>query len=321
MRIQLGVIPAEVLLDRRRKVAMGIELPKGSVELPERGRWQTWPGMLASLGFHVGLFLLATGLLTRSSGKENAATETTAHPERQVAMVYLDPPAPKPAPQPVPEPPPEQSVQEQPRTPPSQKELPPPGPESNEVLSPTPAAKTDPATGATQLAEAPEPKSGTAEQDNVISTDPVVKDGPDDLASATAAGEAPRPTMEEEAQRLFGRPTTGTGNRNNALPWASDSTCIPAPAPPDPNSPVVMDSISGQVFDQTGQPLSGAHLQVVGTKYHTFSTISGQYTLAFDVSLVANCRVQVVRVSAPGYRGRDLYLAMGVGNNNVFMER
>ena len=118
-----------------------------------------------------------------------------------------------------------------------------------------------------------------------------------------------------------GRPVTGTGTRNNALPWASDSTCVPDPAPFDPNSPVVLDSIRGVVYDHSGMALSGAHLQVVGTSYHTFSSRGGRYSLVFDVSLVANCRVQVVRVSAGGYRGRDLYLAMGLGNNNVYMDR
>jgi len=236
-------------------------------------------------------------------------------------MVYLEPP---PAPEPVPEArPPEPQPQLPVETvPPSQQELPPPGPESDDVLSPAPARETNTATrDASPEEAAAETRAGSDERDNVISTRRVIEDGPEDLASAAAAKGAEQPTLEEEAQRIFGRPITGTGTRNNALPWASDSTCVPDPTPIDRNAPVVLDSINGVVYDRSGMPLTGAHLQVVGTSHHTFSDGGGRYSLVFDVSLVANCRVQVVRVSAGGYRGRDLYLAMGLGNNNVYMER
>ena len=46
--IHLSVIPSEVLLDRRRKMALGIELPKGVVELPDQGSGRTWPGRPAA---------------------------------------------------------------------------------------------------------------------------------------------------------------------------------------------------------------------------------------------------------------------------------
>ena len=320
--IHMSVIPPEVLLDRRRKVAMGIELPKGAVELPDRGPWRTWPGMAASAVVHAGLFLAAAGLFSGGPGEATTADPTTQS-GREVAMVYLEPP-PAPEPEPVPE---AQPPQPQPQTPvetalPSQQELPPPGPESNEVLSPAPARETNTATRDASPEEATaETRAGSDERDNIISTERVIEDGPEDLASAAAAKGTKGPTLEQEAQRIFGRPVTGTGTRNNALPWASDSTCVPDPTPIDRNSPVVLDSISGVVYDHSGMALGGAHLQVVGTSYHSFSDRGGRYSLVFDVSLVANCRVQVVRVSAGGYRGRDLYLAMGLGNNNVYMER
>ena len=319
--IHLSVIPSEVLLDRRRKMALGIELPKGVVELPDQGSGRTWPGMTASAVVHAGLFLAAAGLF--SGGPGDATTAESTQSDREVAMVYLEPP-PTPEPQPVAE---VQPPQPQPQTPvetalPSQQELPPPGPETDDVLSPAPARETNTATREASPEEAAaEVRAGSDERDNIISTERVIEDGPEDLASAAAAKGAEGATLEQEAQRIFGRPVTGTGTRNNALPWASDSTCVPDPTPLDPESPVVLDSIKGIVYDRSGMALPGAHLQVVGTSYHTFSDGSGRYGLIFDVSLVANCRVQVVRVSAGGYRGRDLYLAMGLGNNNVYMER
>ncbi len=325
--VRFSVIPPEVLMDRRRRLRQGMKLPKGKVEMPERGTWRTWPGLIASVVLHLTFAAAATGLLTRS-GQTEQTPVNTEDSGREVAMVYLEPPpAPAPAPEPeVQEPRPVPPPRPQSITPPSQAELPPPGPESDEIISPAPAPDTDPETVDLASADQPaeveaETTTGTDDETNAISTDRVVKDGPEELAGTVAAATAGQPTQEQEAKRLFGRPTTGTGNRNNALPWASDSTCIPDTRPQDENGPIVLDSIAGQVFDRRGMPLNGAHLQVVGTSYHTFSDGGGLYTLVFDVALVANCRVQVVRVSAPGYRGRDLYLAMGLGDNNVYMDR
>jgi hypothetical protein len=312
-------------MDRRRKVREGIVLPKGHVEMPDKGRLRTWPGLIASFLFHLTFFAAATGLLTKSGNPEQTPTGPREDSGREIAMVYLEPPPVAPAPeveQPPQTPPPQPDI----TTPPSQAELPPPGPETDEVISPAPAPETDPESLDLAAVEEPaevesEPREGADDETNAISTDRVVEDGPEELAGTVAAANAAPASQEEEAKRLFGRPTTGTGNRNNALPWASDSTCIPDPRPQNLDGPVVLDSIAGQVFDRRGAPLTGAHLQVVGTSYHTFSDGGGLYTLVFDVGLVANCRVQVVRVSAPGYRGRDLYLAMGLGENNVYMDR
>jgi hypothetical protein len=324
---RFSVIPPEVLMDRRRKVREGVVLPKGSVEMPDKGRLRTWPGLIASVLFHLTFFAAATGLLATGGKTEDTPTGPAEDSGREVSMVYLEPPPVAPAPTPeVQEAPQTPPPQPEITTPPSQAELPPPGPETDQLISPAPAPETDPATLDLATADDPaeaetEAREGADNETNAISTDRVVEDGPEELAGTVAASTAARASQEQEAKRLFGRPTTGTGNRNNALPWASDSTCIPDPRPQNLDGPVVFDSIAGQVFDRHGVPLTGAHLQVVGTSYHTFSDGGGLYTLAFDVGLVANCRVQVVRVSAPGYRGRDLYLAMGLGENNVYMER
>jgi hypothetical protein len=68
----------------------------------------------------------------------------------------------------------------------------------------------------------------------------------------------------------------------------------------------------GRVLEQNGtRPLAGAHLQILGTPYYAFTDAAGEYVLQFDIGLVEHCRVQLVRVSAPGYATRDLYLGVG----------
>ena len=59
-------------------------------------------------------------------------------------------------------------------------------------------------------------------------------------------------------------------------------------------------------------PVPGAHLQVIGQPYSTFSGSGGQYRLTIPRKLVENCRVQYVRVSAAGYRSRLLPLSLGM---------
>jgi hypothetical protein len=79
----------------------------------------------------------------------------------------------------------------------------------------------------------------------------------------------------------------------------------------NPDGTPVLASVSGVVRDQAGRPLPGAHLQIVGASFATFSDGSGRYRLEFDPSLLQRCRVQLVRVSAAGYRDQSLNLAIG----------
>jgi hypothetical protein len=73
-----------------------------------------------------------------------------------------------------------------------------------------------------------------------------------------------------------------------------------------------MAAIAGRIYHEgTGRPLPGARLQILGTPYGTFANDQGEYRLIFDRSLVNRCRTQAVRVSAPGYRGRDVILYIG----------
>ncbi len=79
----------------------------------------------------------------------------------------------------------------------------------------------------------------------------------------------------------------------------------------NPDGTPVLASVSGIVRDDRGRPLPGAHLQIVGQAFATFSDGQGAYRLEFDPSLLERCRVQIVRVSALGYRDADLHLAVG----------
>jgi hypothetical protein len=127
-------------------------------------------------------------------------------------------------------------------------------------------------------------------------------------------------TLESEARRIFGRPRLAT--RSGAGPqavrpmeaWAPDSErCIPRSTEPrDQASPVQLGMVVGRIFRQdNGQPLAGAHLQMMGTPYVTFTDGKGEYRFRFDLALVDNCRTQYVRVSAEGYESRLLVLVVG----------
>jgi hypothetical protein len=70
--------------------------------------------------------------------------------------------------------------------------------------------------------------------------------------------------------------------------------------------------VTGRIFRQdTGRPLSGAHLQMLGEPYVAFTDANGEYRFRFDLALVDNCRAQYVRVTASGYETRLLVLVVG----------
>ena len=74
----------------------------------------------------------------------------------------------------------------------------------------------------------------------------------------------------------------------------------------------VLASIIGRVLDTDGRtPLAGAHLQIIGTPFNTFSDANGEYHLDFDPRMLAKCRKQIVDVVAPGYARQTLTLSIG----------
>ena len=224
-------------------------------------------------------------------------------PQRQVEMVYLQPPPPKPAPPPPPAP-----------KPPPPKPPPPPPPAAQKPPPPRPRAMAPPPEKAQTR---PEPDANAPpEAKRAEGEEPTDVDKPPGSTSA-----APEATMESEARRIFGRrhlgPAPGAGPRASRpmeayLPDHPEK-CIPQPvAPRDSAGPPQFGVVRGKIFRQdNGRPLVGAHLQMLGTPYVTFTDGSGEYQFRFDLSLVDNCRTQYVRVMAAGYESRLLVLVVG----------
>lgn len=160
----------------------------------------------------------------------------------------------------------------------------------------------------------------------------------DEASAPASVGPAPNeettgePTLESEARRLFGRPSSRlgptAGTRDNR-PWESatispsDGCTLPPEDSSDPTVPKGMAAVAGRIYrEDNGRPLPGARLQILGTPFGTFANDRGEYRLVFDRSLVDRCRTQAVRVSAPGYQGRDVILFVGsTPNGDVPLRR
>lgn len=251
--------------------------------LPSRRR--PWAPTFASAALHLLVLALAAGLSRKESAVESAVEPSRPEAPR-VDMIYMPPPPMEPE-RPQPAPP-------RPRRPPPPLQRTDPEPEPN---APPEAV---PVTGAEQATE--ETAAGSDEAEPATPTETVA-------------------TLESEARRIFGRRRAGTrpGAGPQALrpmeAWAPDNSerCVPQPAPArDTMAPLQLGTVVGRIFRQeTGQPLAGAHLQMIGTPYVTFTDGRGEYRFRFDLALVDNCRTQYVKVSAPGYESRLLVLVVG----------
>jgi len=130
---------------------------------------------------------------------------------------------------------------------------------------------------------------------------------------------AERAAQESEARRIFGRKPKAPveGEDYEIRPWnvgaPGRTDCIPVPRfPRDSLGRAPMGVAAGRIFrEDNGRPLPGAHLQMLGTAYSTFTDDDGSYRLSYDLSLIEDCRTQWVRVSADGYESRLLVLIVG----------
>ena len=88
-------------------------------------------------------------------------------------------------------------------------------------------------------------------------------------------------------------------------------------------SPVLATVIGRVLADDQSSPLPGAHLQIVGTPFATFSNGNGEYRLEFDPKLLERCRVQYVRVVREGFSGQLLTLSIGqrITSDDVVLRR
>lgn len=137
--------------------------------------------------------------------------------------------------------------------------------------------------------------------------------GPPKLDSASGAA---APAAEPSASSSMGR--LGMANHDpqkweNSFDDETSGRCVEIPdLGKNPDGTPVLATVIGQVFDTDGRtPMPGAHLQILGTPFGTFSNGSGEYRLEFDPKLLAKCRVQYVSVVAPGYASQRLTLAIG----------
>jgi hypothetical protein len=249
---------------------------------------------LASLVLHVLVIGLVIWLTRAERASEAYSLHHPAAP-RAVTMLYVPP---KP----------------QPRKPTPQQLQPPPPPSPAPVQpAPAPAPKT-PLPVATVTRNAPE-------HDEPAATAPE----PSSRHETASKAEAEDP-MVTEARRIFGRKEIGPGGATGGplragrpvqtviaggrCPWGGAAAA-------DAEGPAT-GVVEGVVrSESSGTPVPGALLQLLGTGSATFSDDAGHYRLNFDPSLVDRCRSQIVRVTAPGYRARNMVLAYGSWSDNT----
>jgi len=256
-------------------------------------RQRSWSPLAVSAGVHLVLLAVAVGLSRRTPASESPErADRPADEARRIDMIYVPPVEPTPPPAPVRPPPPQPPPAVRQRVP---------------ELEPNAPPEATRSSGA-ETAEQPKPETG---------------DPPAETAAtpATPAREQAVATMESEARRIFGRPRLVT--RAGAGPqatrpmeaWLPENSerCSPHPvAPTDSAGPTQFGTVVGRIFRQdNGRPLAGAHLQMIGTPYVTFTDETGEYRFKFDLALMDNCRTQYVRVSAAGYESRLLVLVVG----------
>lgn len=272
---------------------------------------------IVSVCFHTILILgilLATKKLHEAQEEQRALQP--AQPQREVQMVYVPPPPAARPPTPVAP----QQPQQQPPVPVPQppRVVRPPEPEPN---APTEAERTE-------GRDATPPPQEVARADEPIgdpdATDDEKTDAPPKVVDPAQALNA---SMEAEAQRIFGRRRGGQTEDAGPVatrPFANakipDSKCPDIPR--DSVGKPVEGVVRGRVVDQeTGRPLSNAHLQMIDHPYNTFADVAGNFTLRFDLLLMADCRTQFVRIDAPGHRAMTLPIVMGGGISTVPLRR
>ena len=278
---------------------------EGQLPPPERNPLALSVSALLHAVLILVIMLLSKKMAEQQPDKPKADSAAT----REVAMVYL-PPKPKPTPPP---PRPVQPVETPPLQPPRPK-----------VINKTPEPEPNAPPEATRT-------QGATEPEQPRTSDPVgdpTASAPDNTPPAVVNKEdALNASMEVEARRIFGRKKGGVAPdagpvairpfENAAIP---DSKCPEIPK--DSTGAMPEGVVKGRVVQQeTGRPLSNAHLQMVGQTYHTFADENGEFELHFDLNLMADCRVQYVTIVAPGYRSQMLPIVMGGGISTVPLRR
>ena len=269
-----------------------------------------WLAFTVSSLTHLVLIMVALLLAKRAAEQAMEQPPATAPKDmREVAMIYLPPP-PRPVALPTPPPP-----QPQPEPPPPA--VTPPAPRAiNRVPEAEPNAP-------------PDAKRTEGTSENAGARTPAGEpNAPEDAGTPeTPKGVALEVTMESEAKRIFGRKRGAPVE--DAGPLATrplESSKIPdnpcGEIPKDSTGAPVQGVVQGVVRDvDGGGPLSGAHLQMIGQPYATFANNRGEFRLLFDITLMADCRTQYVRIEAPGFRSQMLPIVIGGGVSTVGLRR
>ena len=278
----------------------------------------TWGAVGASLSTHLLLVLVIAGVSRREAGPEPVLAE------QQTVTRYV----------------------ELPPLPPTLEPVALADPPSRRAAEPLPEAEPPPdRVPRPQVTRGPDvPEEVTIERDRPPEEAPPGEAPP---ASSPEPPRADQPTsrpadqptevallpIESEAQRLFGAPRVGSDRVDGPSVerrWATEVTedrendCRPRPRRAlAPGENPAMGHVEGRVYREgTTTPLAGAFLQIIGTSYSTFADDDGWYRLAFDQSLVDECRTQYVQVTKDGFRPRRLILALGPRtSNDVRMRR
>lgn len=296
-----------------------------------------WPALLISAGLHLAVMTFVL-LRTAASAPTPAVPVDFPEEQQQIAMAPMpqfqpQQEAPAPAPAAVPEEPvalgPDSDRPDE-RIPREQGESEPPPPDAPIATTPprttleAPAEEPAPGQGAGQTAErvARAEESG---QTGRLQT-PTSPWGPSRtiLNPGPAGGAASAPTTASAgAMGRAGVSKVDGRAWQQSFPEAA-GRCVEMPDfGTNPDGSPVLASVLGIVKDDKGFPLPNAHLQLVGHTYSTFTDRQGRYRLEFNPKLLERCRVQYIRVSADGYSGANLVLAIGrqVVSDDVVLRR
>ncbi|HJS47115.1 MAG TPA: carboxypeptidase-like regulatory domain-containing protein [Gemmatimonadales bacterium] len=258
-------------------------------------RRRGWAGLSGSLAFHLLLIAVGLGLLRHPTLQQLEEDQARAQsPPPEVQLIPLTPPEERTEPEPEP-----------------------PREERPQLIRPPVVTPPAPTIDVEDFPDVVDELASRGEDGDQGSTE--TPDASDPAPPATDLARAP--TMEEEARRIFGRSGRRGGSGVEREEWTGPlpgppnalETCTMPPLPqPKPGEPEPTSTAAGRILaEDNSTPLPGAHLQVIGQPYSTFSGSGGQYRLTIPRKLVENCRVQYVRVSAAGYRSRLLPLSLG----------
>lgn len=312
--------------------SVGVQSILSLEERPGEPEGRSWTALIASAAVHV---LLTLWLLFRPAPAETM--ENTPPQNGRIAQpIALPRPQAAPVSQPLPppataQPPPRESPLGPDSKNPDAKVPQEAGPEKP-ITEPEPTPTKDAAPPAEQVPEpvpvtpsqaAPQsvrriPLAGDYSATNRLLAPPTSPWGPrprnplDPSQGERAATSAAAPAIREGANGKVGLSSHDSRDWRPSFPEAA-GRCVSIPdLGKNADGTPVLATVIGRVFDTDGRtPLAGAHLQVVGTAFATFSDATGEYRLEFDPKLLEQCRVQYVRVAADGYGGQMLTLAIG----------